>query len=60
MAKFIRTPSGEIVNLDSVFRVIRVGLKVQFIGNNEYSHVNFDVEEEAVEYFEHMSASLTY
>jgi hypothetical protein len=61
MAKFIKLPNEEVVNLDLVFKVVKIGNYVKFIKNEKQSSiVELSTEEAASIYFKEIEMSLTY
>ena len=61
MAKFIKLPNEEVVNLDLVFKVVKIGKYVKFIKNEKQSSiVELSTEEAASIYFKEIETSLTY
>ncbi len=61
MAKFIKLPNKEIINLDHVFKVVKRNNYVRFIKNGEESStVELSTEEAASIYFKEIETFLTY
>ncbi len=61
MAKFIKLPNKEIINLDHVFKVVKRNNYVRFIKNEEESStVELSTEEAASIYFKEIETFLTY
>ncbi len=60
MAKFIKLPNEEIINLDLVFKILRHGKQVQVFSEKFSSFIEFSNDVEAIKYFDYIEKIITY
>ena len=61
MAKFIKLPNKEVVNLDLVFKILRHGKQVKVFKDEKFaSFIEFSSEEDSIDYFDHLEKIITY